>query len=148
MYTSSQTSLANPNLERLTDKLNVTHYEQVFTGSRPKTSPFSVRRIQMSGITEEYPVAPQYNTFKEKQFIFFRIKESAMPGWKALFWKRPKGPNNCNGLERPSPPGQQFTCQPGYLGGKAVTTNRPLNAQAASFGTIAGVQMCTDTMTN
>lgn len=105
----------NTNLERLTDKLNVKHYVQVFIGSRPRTSPFSVRRIKMFGMTEEYPFAPQHNTFKEKQLFFFRIKESVVPSWKALFWKRPKGPSNCNGLERPSPPGQQFTFQRGYL---------------------------------
>lgn len=111
----SESKSTNTNLERLTYKLNVKHYAQVCTGSRPRISPFSVRRISMSGMTEEYPFALQNNTLKEKQFILCRIKESAVPGWKAPFWKRPKGPNNCNGLERPSPLGQQFTCQPGYL---------------------------------
>jgi len=57
----------------------------------------------MFGVTEKYDIAPRHNTFKEKQFIFCRIKEPVKPSWKALFWKRPKGPSNCNGLERPSP---------------------------------------------
>lgn len=141
----SESKSMNANLEGLTDKHNVKCYVQDFTESKPRTTPSPVRGIEMFGITEECPFAPQHNTFEEKQFIFCRIKESVMPSWNALLWKRPKSSSNCNGLERPSPPGQQFTFQPGYLWDKAVATNHPLNAQAANLGAIAEVQTHTDT---
>lgn len=111
----SESKFMNTNLEGLTDKYNVKCYVQVFIESRPRTTPPPIRGIEMFGITEECPFAPQHNTLKGKQFIFCRIKESVMPSWNALLWKRPKTSSNCNGLERPSPPGQQFTFQLGYL---------------------------------
>lgn len=111
----SESKSMNTNLEGLTDKYNVKHYVQVFTESIPRTPPAPLRGTEMFGTTEECPFVPQHNTFKEKQFIFCRIKESVMPSWNALLWKRPKSSNNCNGLESPSPPGQQFTFLPGYL---------------------------------
>lgn len=80
----------NTNLERLTDKLNVKHYVQVFIGSRPRTSPFSVRRIKMFGMTEEYPFAPQHNTFKEKQLFFSELKNQWCLAGKHCFGRGPK----------------------------------------------------------
>lgn len=104
----SESKSTTTNLEGLRDEYNVKHYVQVFSESRPRTTPSPVRGIEMFDITGECPFAPQNNTFEEKQFIFCRIKESLMPSWNALLWKRPKSSSNCSGLERPSPPGQNL----------------------------------------
>lgn len=144
----SESKSTNTNLEGLTDKYNVKCYVQVFTESRARTTPSPVRGIELFGMAEDCSFVPQNSTFGEKQFIFCRIKESLMPSWNALLWKRPKSSSNCNGLERPSPPGQQFTFQLGYLWDKAVTTNHPLNSQVAKFGTTAEEHTHTDTVTN
>lgn len=62
---------------------------RVSTGRVVNTS-FSFRRIWMSSMTHECSYAPQYNTFKQKQFIFWRMKDSMMPAGKWCFERGPK----------------------------------------------------------
>lgn len=128
MYTSSQTSLVNPNLQtEIQGDLQINLMSSITCKSSldQGQGPHLFQSEGFRCLLWWKNIRLHHNIFKERQFNFCRIKESVMPSWKALFRKRPKGSSNCNGLEGLHPQVRNLHSSQAVYGGQQLPPTAP-----------------------